>query len=101
MDSADPQCVREATASDAEAIARVNVDSWRETYSGVLADHHFSEEAFFGRRRQWIQRLSVTPLIGRTIVALNEGEVVGFAASGPAQEPDADHGFPPVRPLQL
>jgi len=93
--------VREAVASDAAGVARVHVDSWRETYCGVLADKHFSEEAVIRRRRFWSRYLSLTPRPGRMVVGQREGVVVGFASSGAASGPDAEHDFPPARPLQL
>jgi ribosomal protein S18 acetylase RimI-like enzyme len=93
--------VREAEASDAESVAQVHVHAWRETYFDVLADHHFSEAAFGRRRQFWTDYLSLTPRPGRTVVAERGGAVVGFANSGEARGPDAEHGFPPVRPAQL
>jgi ribosomal protein S18 acetylase RimI-like enzyme len=97
----DQVSVRAAVASDAEAIARVHVDAWRETYSGILAEHRFSQEALSKRRRFWTAYLAVAPQPGRTVVAGRDGSVVGFANSGVAQGPDAEHGFAPVRALHL
>ena len=101
MTSSNRVSVREAEASDAEGIARVHVDAWRETYSGVLAGHHFSEEAFSRRKQFWTGYLSRAPGPGRTVVAERGGSPVGFANSGEARGPDAEHGFPPVRSLHL
>ena len=93
--------VRSALASDAEGIARVHVDSWRETYSGVLEDRLFSEEAYARRLRFWSRYLSMQPRPGRAAVALRDGAVIGFANSGDAVGPDAEHGIRPARPLHL
>jgi len=93
--------VRDAVASDADNIAQVHVDAWRETYSGVLADRHFSEEAFSRRRQFWTGYLSLTPRPGRMVVAERAGALVGFANAGEARGPDAEHGFPPARSLHL
>lgn len=93
--------VREALPSDAQGIARVHLDSWRETYSGVLDDRFFSEEAFARRLRFWNRYLSMEPRRGRLAVAVNHGSIIGFASSGDAVGPDAEHGFTPVRPLHL
>ena len=41
------------------------------------------------------------PRPGRLAVALRDDHVVGFANSGDARGPDAEHGFSPVRPLHL
>lgn len=93
--------VRDAVASDAESIARVHVDAWRETYSSVLADHHFSEEQFDRRKHFWAAYLSLSPRPGRVVVAERGDALVGFANSGEARGPDAEHGFPPARSLHL
>lgn len=99
--SNDRSGVREAEASDAEGVARVHVSAWRESYVGVLADHHFSEAAFGRRRQFWTEFLTVTPRPGRMVVAERVGVVVGFANSGEARGPDAEHGFSPVRAVHL
>lgn len=38
--------VRNAQIGDADGIARVHVDSWRETYAGMLSERLFTEDAF-------------------------------------------------------
>ena len=93
--------VREAVASDAKGVARVHVDSWRETYSGELDDRFFSDEVFERRLEFWTRYLSMEPRPGRMAVALRDGGIVGFANAGDAVGPDAEHGFAPVRPLHL
>ena len=93
--------VREAEASDAESIARVHVDSWRETYAGVLGEDHFSEAAFSRRLQFWTSYLSLAPRPGQMIVAELDDVVVGFACAGEARGPDAEHGFVPARALHL
>ncbi|HEY8911809.1 GNAT family N-acetyltransferase [Lacisediminihabitans sp.] len=101
MSNTDSNGVRNATVADAEGIARVHVDAWRETYSGVLADHHFSEEAIGRRQQFWTRYLSLVPRPGRMVVAERDAAPVGFANSGEARGHDAEHGFPPARPLHL
>ena len=93
--------VREPVEMDAEGIARVHVDSWRETYSGVLDDRFFTEEAYSRRLQFWGRYLAVQPRPGRMSVAVQDGTIVGFANAGDAVGPDAEHGFPPARPLHL
>ncbi|UTT62532.1 GNAT family N-acetyltransferase [Microcella humidisoli] len=101
MGSVNSHRVRDAVASDAEKIARVHVDAWRETYSGVLEARQFSEEVFRKREQFWTSYLSIDPRPGRMVVAEHAGVLVGFANSGEARGPDAEHGFPPVRSLHL
>lgn len=101
MTSNDQPGVRDAEASDAQGVAQVHVDAWRETYVGVLADRHFSEAAFGRRRQFWTEYLLLTPRPGRMVVAERGAAVVGFANSGEARGPDAEHGFSPVRQVNL
>ncbi|MEP6843211.1 MAG: GNAT family N-acetyltransferase [Pseudolysinimonas sp.] len=101
MTSTGDPTVREALAADAARVAQVHVDAWRETYSAVLADHHFSDAVLSRRREFWAGYLSLAERPGRMVVAERGGVVVGFANAGDAVGPDAEHGFPPVRPLQL
>jgi GNAT superfamily N-acetyltransferase len=101
MGNTGSQGVRDAVGADAEDIARVHVEAWRETYSGVLADHHFSEETFRRRKQFWTGYLHLEPRPGRMVVAEQGGTLVGFANAGEAHGPDAEHGFPPARPLHL
>lgn len=93
--------VRAPLESDAEGIARTHVDSWRETYSGVLDDRFFSEDAYARRLKFWTRYLSMDPRPGRMAVALRDGAVIGFANAGDATGPDAEHGFTPMRTLHL
>lgn len=93
--------VRPAEFRDAERIARVHVDTWRETYSGLVPDTFFTEDAFSARKDMWTRYLAARPDPGRLVVAERLGEVVGFAAAGPAHGPDAEKGHPPARRLQL
>ncbi|HEV7742349.1 MAG TPA: GNAT family N-acetyltransferase, partial [Pseudolysinimonas sp.] len=91
--------VRDAEARDAESVARVHVDAWRETYAGVLAEHYFSADAYERRRRFWTGYLAMDPRPGRAVVAERDGSIVGFANAGQARGADVEKGFPPVRPL--
>jgi ribosomal protein S18 acetylase RimI-like enzyme len=93
--------VRDAVSGDGPAIARVHVDSWRETYSGVLAESNFSDEAYARRNTFWSGYLASKKRLGRMVVGERDGVVVGFANAGEARGPDAEHGFAPARPLHL
>ncbi|HWD63413.1 MAG TPA: GNAT family N-acetyltransferase [Humibacter sp.] len=93
--------VRDAHAGDAAGIARVHVDGWRETYSGVLDERFFGEEAFERRTRSWDRYLGLDPRPGRLAVAVESDSIIGFANSGDSVGPDAEHGFPAARPLHL
>lgn len=91
--------VRPGQPGDVDGIARVTVLSWRETYSGVLADRHFDDGALERRRDQWTQFFASDPPPGRIVVATANDEVVGFACAGDAGV--AEQGSPAARPLHL
>jgi GNAT superfamily N-acetyltransferase len=93
--------VREAGAADAEGIARVHTDSWRETYGGVLNQRYFTSDAFERRRDTWVRFFALQSRPGRPWVAEVDGRIVGFAHAGDAAHPDASKGFPPARSVHL
>ena len=81
--------IREPAPRDAEQIAGVHVRGWRDTYSHLLPERFYDEAALQRRVTQW-RRLIGEPDPIRTVrVAEIDGEVVGFAFAGPAQDDDA------------
>src|SRR5436190_10727066 len=84
--------IREATPTDAPAIARVHVDSWRTTYKGFVPDKVLAELSYEERENLWDRSLSQ---VGRDrgvfcYVAEDEaGQIVGFASGGPERTGDA------------
>lgn len=86
--------IRASRTEDASKIARVHVDSWRETYQGIVSQSFLSSLSYREREKWWHQRL-LRPEQERSIfVAENvDNEMVGFACGGPAREekyPDYD-----------
>ena len=83
---------------DAEELASVHVQVWRETYGGLLPERFYDDAARASRQMMWSDRLSQEPGRERVRIARQHGRIVGFAARGPA----AEHlGIPPVRDEQL
>ena len=81
--------VRPATAEDADAIGRVQVETWRAAYQGLMPDEAIAQFDVEARRRMWREGLARTPRPGSaTFVAELEGEVVGFASVGAARDED-------------
>jgi GNAT superfamily N-acetyltransferase len=82
--------VRTARASDAPAVGLVQAVVWRAAYAGVLAPEvleTFEPQAFAGA---WRRSLSSPPEgVYRLMTACAGDQVVGFAAIGPSQDPDA------------
>jgi ribosomal protein S18 acetylase RimI-like enzyme len=79
--------VRPATAEDADAIGRVQVETWRAAYRGLMPDDAVAAFDVEERRRMWRDGLARAPRPGSaTFVAELEGEVVGFASVGAARD---------------
>jgi len=82
--------IRRATAEDAEAIARVHVESWRAAYAGIVPDEFLAALSVERRAAQW--RETVAPeRQSYLVVAEDEGAVIGFAVAGPGRESDATY----------
>lgn len=71
--------IRRARASDAAALARVQVDSWRETYRGMLPESHLAALSYAGHERLWRRTLAGP---SATFLAVIGGQIVGFASGG-------------------
>jgi L-amino acid N-acyltransferase YncA len=80
--------VRPARIEDAPQIARVHVDTWRATYSGIVPEVFLvamSYEDFEGRWRNWLEgELGVRACF--YVAESPAGRIVGFASGGPRQD---------------
>ena len=84
--------IREARPEDAPAIARVHVDSWRSTYTGIVPDEHLAALSYERREQGWRDALSNPDHPNFVYVAEDEaGNVVGFACGGPEREGHPDY----------
>lgn len=77
--------VRDAVVQDAAAIAAVHVQSWHETYAGVLPPDFLGALDEDQRRDGW--RRILADGVGSTAVASVGERIVGFAHGAPV-EPD-------------
>lgn len=82
--------VRRARPNDAPAVGLVQATVFRETYGGRVPDDvlaFFEPDAF---ARSWRESLTTPPAgVHRLLVACAGDQVVGIAAVGPSQDPDA------------
>jgi ribosomal protein S18 acetylase RimI-like enzyme len=75
--------LREAAAGDAEAIARVHVETWRAAYAGVVPDHYLIGMSIEGQSFQWKKLLRRPAERHLTLVAEVPGTgIVGFGSAG-------------------
>jgi GNAT superfamily N-acetyltransferase len=74
------------------AVARVHVRSWQAAYRGLLPDDYLEQLHPEDRARAY-DFASLDPLKPRTIVAVDEELIHGFATTAPSRDPDlANHG---------
>ncbi|HET7475783.1 MAG TPA: GNAT family N-acetyltransferase [Dermatophilaceae bacterium] len=87
--------VRPARLADADRLGRVHVQVWREAYRGHMPDAYLDGLDPAERTALWRTRLELDDPDVRLVVAESPaGELVGFAAAGPPQQPE-------VAPWQL
>lgn len=79
---------RPATPDDAAAIARVHVAAWQAAYrGGLMPDAYLDALDVDERARFWRETLAHTARSSVTrLVAVEDGNVVGFAVAGPEQD---------------
>jgi GNAT superfamily N-acetyltransferase len=82
--------VRAATLADAETLARIHVRSWQAAYGQLFPVEALEPLTDTRERRaeRWRETaMSATPRT-HALVAERDGEVVGFATVGPAEDED-------------
>jgi GNAT superfamily N-acetyltransferase len=83
--------VRLASVQDASAIAAVQASSWKDALGGTLPPAVLDRLRDAGAIEQWRRAVLDPPTARhRLLVALAGTDVVGFAAIGPADDPDSD-----------
>ena len=86
--------VRPAAAADAERLADVHIQCWRETYSGMLSKAFLAAADREDRLALWRSLLDRTEP-AEAWVACDDGIVVGFAGVRRCPGPGSPEGHPP------
>ena len=86
-----PATVRRATVADAEGIARVHIQVWRDTYSSMVEPGELDELSVERRAERWRTNLEAG---AEAWVAAAGDEIVGFAGA-------ASRDAQAVRPREL
>jgi GNAT superfamily N-acetyltransferase len=82
--------VRPAVLSDATALARVTVASWRAAYQGLLPEEVLSGLSEPDLSRRWAAHIDVPRPTGATLIVIEEAErIVGYASVGPSRDQDS------------
>ena len=83
--------VRLARTSDVDGIAAVNVRAWRQRFATTLPADLLDTLDEGDLAMVWASGILNPPTTGhRLLVAVHDGDVAGYAAIGPSQDPDAD-----------
>ena len=81
--------VRPATAADADAIGRIQVETWRAAYTGLMPDEAIARFDVADRQQLWREGLGRELRPGSAVfVAELHGEVVGFVSVGVSRDDD-------------
>jgi GNAT superfamily N-acetyltransferase len=94
--------VRLARTSDVDEVADVNVRSWRQRFAGTLPEAVLAGLDPSDLAMVWASGILNPPTpLHRLLVAVESGHVVGYAALGPSQDPDADAGIGELLALEV
>ena len=80
--------IRVATVKDCDAIGRVHVAAWRETYRGLIPNRILDSLSEVERAAQWrsgLLRGTKGPIV--FVAEAADGSMIGFGAAGPARHP--------------
>lgn len=80
--------VRRAEPADALGMARVHVDTWRETYRGLISDTELDDPGLLEWRQKFWTAALTDPRYDRNnvSVALHDDTLIGIAMSGPSSD---------------
>ncbi|MFZ0475839.1 MAG: hypothetical protein WAM18_10265 [Halobacillus sp.] len=71
--------IRRAAVTDAEGVARVQVDSWRSTYEHIVPDEYLSSRTYENRSQKWKRMITEQAVY---VAEDNEGDIIGFSNGG-------------------
>ena len=80
--------IREAMLEDSTEIARVQVDTWRTTYRGIVPQSFLDRMDYDVRAESWRNQLASGS--SRIYVSEMDGTICGFISGGRLREPLSD-----------
>ncbi len=80
--------VRPAVPTDALSMAKVHVNTWRETYRGLMSDAALGDPGLLRCREKFWTAALTDPRYGQNIAAIasHKGTLIGIAMSGPSPD---------------
>ena len=93
MPAVDTQAIaiRAAKPADAPAIGRIHVESWRETYRGLLSENLLESVSALVRAAMWRGALERDRPILLFVAQQAGGDLVGFAGGGSSRATSLPH----------
>jgi ribosomal protein S18 acetylase RimI-like enzyme len=86
-----PVILREAALSNAAAIARIHIDTWRAAYRGLVPEDYLADLSYEESEGIW-RNIIGEPESGRFVyVAEEEARIFGFSLGGPRREGSPDY----------
>ena len=102
MPASDSGAVRLAVPDDSDAVARIQVESWRTAYAGLMPETVLAGLSVEHRAAAWRGRLEHPEVLERRLFVIDvDGTVAGFASTGPSRDEGADTGTAEVYALYL
>jgi GNAT superfamily N-acetyltransferase len=78
--------IRKARPSDAESVARVYVDSWRDTYPLILPNKLLANMSLEGQSARWRNAIAMAAREGVYVAEDEKGGIVGMTSLGRARD---------------
>jgi GNAT superfamily N-acetyltransferase len=99
------EVTQETLAADLPAIARVHLETWLTTYTGIVPQAYLDSLTFENRLERWQKHSANIGFERRLFVAALDGQIVGFVDCGKARNADAEfdgelYGFYILEPHQ-
>jgi ribosomal protein S18 acetylase RimI-like enzyme len=82
----DGVTIRQARPEDAAAVARVYVDSWHDTYPGVISTQFLCSMTKHGQTARWRAAIAARGRECVLVAELGQHGVVGMTSFGPARD---------------
>ncbi len=83
--------IRKARPADAEAVARIYIESWRDTYPLILPARILTGMTLEGQTARWRNAITMAAREAVYVAEAEKGGLVGMASMGRAR--DADLGY--------
>jgi L-amino acid N-acyltransferase YncA len=79
--------IRKARPSDAESVARIYVESWRDTYPLILPNKLLANMSVDGQAARWRNAIAMAAREAVYVAEDDKGVVVGMTSLGRARDP--------------